>query len=127
MPSMLPKTTVAAAMDAPVDPMLTNASAWPCLTWDAARKMDAMRFVRYASAGFSPSSTIPSEGSFRSLGSSVTPCFSNSALTMSGSPTTVTATLPVWTALMAAGTVTPGPKSPPIASSAMTGVEELMD
>ena len=58
---MVPKTTVAAAIDAPVEPMLTNAAAFPALTAPAATNTDALGFDRNAVTGDSSSPTTPDE------------------------------------------------------------------
>ena len=60
IPSIVPKSNVAAAMVAPEDPILTNPSAYPFFTNPAATNTDAFGLLRYALTGLSPSRTTPS-------------------------------------------------------------------
>ena len=117
-PSMVPNTTVAAAIDAPVEPILTNAAALPALTAPAATKTDALGFDRNAVTGDSSSATTPLERTTCS-GRFDAPSRSISGWIKSGSPTSAMATGLCLTASTAPATVSRGPWSPPMASSAM--------
>ena len=115
---MVPNTTVAAAMDAPVEPMLTNAAALPALTAPAAAtNTDALGFDRNAVTGrFVPPPTTPEETHYLDR-QFRRPSRSISGLMASGSPTSATATPPCFTAITAPGdcllwTVVAGPLRP---------------
>ena len=109
IPSIVPKSNVAAAIVAPEEPILTNPSANPFFTKPAAIKTDAFGLLRYALTGLSPSSTTPSEGiifnfSVISLGK-----FLNSCFIFVSSPTKTTFIAFSVTDFIVAGTVAFGP------------------
>ena len=106
-PSITPRTTAAAAMAAPVEPMVTDASARPFFTRPVETRIEAFGFFRSANAGESPSSTTPSDGTAMTGRPSVS-CLASSARTTSGSPTSPIWTLPVLAAARAPATTSAG-------------------
>ena len=107
MPSKVPSSTVAAAMEAPVEPMLTTAFASPSLSRRVATKMEAFRLDLNARAGCSFSPTTPSDSTMRSGRPSVSRPASSVSIALR-SPTRSTS-VPLRAASTAPATVCAGP------------------
>ena len=117
-PGKRPRASTLAAIVAPVEPMLTAASARPAVTRPTAPAMEAFGLRRSARTGCSPSATTPSEATTSIARPSVS-APASSRWTASGSPTSATRTLPSRAARTAPATGVAGASSPPMASSAM--------
>jgi hypothetical protein len=109
-PGMRPIRSSAAATAAPVLPALTMADACPSLTASAARTTDESFLRRTAAAGSSSIATISDAGSTSRL--PVSP-------SASGWPTSTTGMPCCSTAWRAPATISAGPRSPPMASTAI--------
>ena len=121
---MRPSTNMPQATVAPELPALTTPSAWPSLTSRVATWMEESRLRRRASPGLSSISTTWVAGTTSTSSPSVLRRAS-SALMRDSSPTR-TMRMPSRAASTAAGTTMWGPKSPPMASTAMRGACRLL-